>query len=271
VPLFTANSSLYTTPMSWASRRRTFYILGIVLFFMVTVGIPAAIFLYKPPTCFDGKLNQEETDVDKGGPCLLLDERTLVPHAVVWSRSFEVRDGTYSAVAYIENPNGEAGVQRVGYRFGLYDERNVLVAERDGVTFVSPGGVTPVFQGAIDTGRRIVARTYFEFTEPLIWERMQSKAGILTIYNKDIADTGNTPRLTALVKNESVADVVDPSFVAVAFDTAGNAFAASETLLPRIPAGDVRELVFTWPDAFSYAVGRLDVLPYLPPALVLGN
>src|SRR3989344_7429415 len=91
--------------MSWASRRRTFYILGIVLFFMVTVGIPAAIFLYKPPTCFDGKQNQEETAVDKGGPCLLLDERTLVPHAVVWSRSFEVRDGTYSAVAYIENPN----------------------------------------------------------------------------------------------------------------------------------------------------------------------
>ena len=257
--------------MSWASRRQTAYISGITLFFLIVVGVPAAILLYKPPTCFDGKQNQEETAVDKGGPCLLLDERTLVPHAVVWSRSFEVRDGTYSAVAYIENPNGDAGVQRVAYRFGLYDDRNVLVAEREGTTFIMPAGITPVFQGGIDTGRRTVARTYFEFIEPLVWERMQSKVGTLTIYNKDVTDTTSVPRLTSLVRNEAVADIINPTFVAVVFDTAGNAFAASETLLPRIPAGQAQELVFTWPDAFRYAVGRLDVIPYVPPALVIEN
>src|SRR3989344_828026 len=140
--------------MSWASRRRTVYLLGIFLFFAVVLGIPTAIWLYEPPTCFDGTQNQGETALDKGGPCVLLDERTLSPSAILWSRAFSVRTGSYNALAYIENPNRDAGVRLVAYRFGLYDEKNVLVAERDGRTFVMPGGITPVFEGAIDTGNR---------------------------------------------------------------------------------------------------------------------
>jgi len=257
--------------MSWASKRRTMYLSGIFLFFALILGIPLALWIYEPATCFDGKQNQEETAVDKGGPCQLLDERRLTPHSILWARSFLVRapgeasDGTYSAVAYIENPNEGAGVAEVGYRFGLYDERNVLVAERFDTTFVMPGGITPIFKGAISTGNRAVVRTYLEFTEPLVWGRMQSVVSALSISNKNITNTGASPRLTALVKNESVADITNVSFTAVIFDTAGNAFAGSETLLARINAGEEREIVFTWPAPFLYAVGRVDVLPLLPP------
>lgn len=241
------------------------YSLGVFFFFAVVIGVPTAILLYEPSTCFDGKQNQEETAVDKGGPCLLLDERTLSPHAVLWSRSFLVRGGLYSATAYIENPNREAGVRSVDYRFGLYDERNVLVAERSGRTYIMPGGITPVFEGAINTGNRVVARTYFEFTSPLVWERMMNIASVLTIGNKKVANVTATPRLTAEVENTSVAAIPNPSFVAVVFDTAGNAFAASATTLPRLEEGEKGEIVFTWPDPYPRAVGRIDILPLLPP------
>ena len=253
--------------MSWASRRRTVYSLGVFFFFAVVIGVPTAILLYEPSTCFDRKQNQEETATDKGGPCLLLDERTLSPHAVLWSRAFLVRGGLYSATAYIENPNREAGVRAVGYRFGLYDERNILVAERVGKTYVMPGGITPVFEGAINTGNRIVARTYFEFTSPLVWERMVNTASVLTIGNKNVTNTTAVPRLTAEVENTSVAVVPNASFVAVVFDTAGNAFAASGTTLPRLEGGERGEFVFTWPDPYPRAVGRIDILPLLQPLL----
>ena len=257
--------------MSWAAKRRAAYLGGIFLFFAVVFGIPFAIWIYQPASCFDGKQNQEETAIDKGGTCQLLDERSLTPHAILWSRSFQVRepgasDGTYSAVAYIENPNESAGVREIGYRFGLYDEKNVLVAERTGVTFIMPSGITPVFLGGISTGNRTVVRTYFEFAEPLVWERMSDAAAVLTVSNKTIGSVSEAPRLSALVKNNSVADITKPSFVAVVFDTAGNAFAASETLLPRIEAGKEQEIIFTWPGVFSYTVGRVDVLPLLPPS-----
>ncbi|RJR13291.1 hypothetical protein C4585_02320 [Candidatus Parcubacteria bacterium] len=257
--------------MSWASRRQFSYGTAIGLFFLVLFAIPFALWLYEPATCFDGTQNQGETAVDKSGPCQLLDERTLIPHAILWSRGLEVREGMYSAVGYVENPNAEAGVARVGYRFGLYDEKNVLIAEREGFTYVMPGGLTPVFQGAIETGNRKVIRTYLEFTGPLVWERMHNRTKELSISNKSVTNVIEAPRLTALVKNNAVIGFTDISFVAVIFDTAGNAFAGSETLLPRIAPGETKEIVFTWPTPFDYTVGRVDVLPLLPPGPFIGN
>jgi len=257
--------------MSWASRRRFAYGGGIFLFLFILVAVPTVLWIHTPPTCFDGKQNQDETGVDKGGSCQLLDERTLIPHAVTWTRGFEVRPGLYSAVAYIDNPNANAGVEKAAYRFSLYDDRNVLVAEREGETYIIPGGVTPVFEGAIDTGNRAVVRTYLELAKPLVWKKAQSLVDALVINNKKVLDITGTPRLTASISNQSVSDIRNISFVAVVFDTAGNAFASSETLLPSVSAGGTEEVVFTWPTPFQFEVGRTDILPLLPPELIGGN
>lgn len=251
--------------MSWASKRRFLYGAGTFLVFAVLICVPLAIWLYDAPTCSDGKLNQEETAIDKGGPCPLLDERMLSPSAVLWSRAFPVRGGLYSAVAYVENPNEGAGIQAVDYRFGLYDEKNILVAERKGRAFIMPGAITPVFEGAINTGNRTVARTYFEFTSRSVWERMHNAASVLLVSNKNITTPESKPRLAARVKNTSVEPVLNPSFVAIVFDPAANAFVASATTLSRLAPNEEQELVFSWPDPFGSVVGRIDILPLLPP------
>jgi hypothetical protein len=252
--------------MSWASRRQAAYIFGVLLFFGALVGIPVAYwYLTIPVTCEDGVRNQGETAVDKGGPCKLLDERMLTPHAVLWTRAFSVRDGSYSAVAYVENPNESGGVARAPYRFRLYDDRNVLVAERQGSTYIMPGAVTPVYEGAIDTGNRSVARAYFEFTAPLVWERLYDATRIIVVEEKDMADPGTTPRLSATIRNTAVSGLRDIEFVAVIYDTAGNAFASSATVVPTLEDGETKEIVFTWPDPFQYLPGRTDVIPLLEP------
>jgi len=234
---------------------------------VVVIGAPLAYWYFSiPATCSDGIQNQGETNIDKGGPCQLLDERAIQPHAVLWARSFRVRDGSYNATAYIQNPNRAAGVRAAYYRFGLYDANNILVAEREGVTFIMPGATTPVLASRIDVGNRIASRTYFEFTGPLTWERMKNSALPLVVNNKQIADTSTVPRLTATVQNSSVADIVNPSFVAVVFDPAGNAFAASGTTLDRLDADQSSQIVFTWPDPFATQVGRIDIIPIVVPS-----
>jgi len=253
--------------MSWASRRRLLYGGSTLLFFTLLIGVPLGVWLYERPNCFDGKQNQDETAIDKGGPCVLLDERYLQPYATLWSRAFPVRGGLYSAIAYIENPNTKAGVRAIRYRFGLYDEKNVLVAEREGITFIMPGGITPVFEGAINTGNRTVARTYFEITPPLVWERMTNTASIVAVESKRASATQSAPRLEATAENTSVTTVLGPAFVAVLFDPAGNAFAASQTTLARLAGGEREEIVFTWPDPFQRTVGRIDIVPLLPPSV----
>lgn len=252
--------------MSWASRRRTIYTFGTILFFTILIGGPVMYwYLSIPETCNDGIQNGNETAIDKGGSCPLLDERLLSPHAILWAREFPVRDGTYNVIAYVENPNDGAGVFAAPYRFKLYDARNVLVAEREGSTYLMPGTVTPVFEGAIDTGSRTVSRAYLEFTAPLVWVRMNDATLPIEIESKEVADAATAPRLTAIIRNTSVVDIKDVEFVAVVFDTAGNAFAGSSTLVPLLHAGERKELVFTWPDRFTYVPGRIDVLPSARP------
>lgn len=253
--------------MSWASRRRTAYLTGVLLFFVVIIGVPVAYyFLSIPPTCHDGIQNQGETGVDMGGPCLKLDPHYLQAEAVLWARAFKVRDGTYNAVAYVQNPNADAGVPSVTYQFGLYDANNVLIAERSGTTFIMPGGVTPIFEPRIDTGNRIVAHTYLQFTEPLNWEKMQNTALPIVVSGRHLSTTSTGPRLTATAANKSAADILDPRFVAVVYDTAGNAIAISQTVLSRLAAGSSATLTFTWPDPFPSQPGQVDITPLVPPA-----
>jgi len=248
-------------------QRRLMYVAGVIVFFAVVIGVPLAIYLHKAPTCFDGVQNQGETSPDHGGPCTLLDDSSITPHAVLWSRSFQVRSGTYDAVAYIENPNSGAGAENVHYRMRLYDQENVLVAERDGATSIMPGGITPVFEGGIDTGNRVVTHTIFELSDTPVWERMKNIASAISITHDPVIDMTVMPRLNAVVTNTSVGDISDLTFVAVIFDPAGNAFAASQTALPRLNAAAQQPIVFTWPNPFAITVGRVDIIPVPSPVV----
>ena len=253
--------------MSWASRRRFVYGFGVFLFLMSVVGVPLFLYTYKPASCFDGIQNQGETAPDRSGPCALLDERRLIPYSLQWARGFAVRDGSWSAVAYIENPNPEAGVRAVPYRFKLYDDRNIIVAEREGITYVMPESVTPVYEGAIDTGNRNVARTFFEFGAPLVWERLVHVGRPVTVNGKKVSDVDTMPRVTAIAENTDVFPLRDVEFVATVFDPAGNAIASSRTIIEIMRPGEKIPLTFTWPDPFEYPTGRIDVLPRLEPEI----
>lgn len=250
--------------MSWASRKRSLYLSVIFGVLAIVVAVPLSIWLYDPATCFDNEMNQGETAVDRGGPCRLLDERSLMPHAVLWTRAFQVRDGTYTAVAYIENPNASAAVMRAPYRMRFYDDRNVPVAEREGVTYIMPGTITPVFEGQIDSGERSISRTFFEFAGPLTWEQGSDASNDIQIENKQIS-AGEAPRVTADAYNTSIKRIEDIRFVAVAFDSTGNAFAASQTALAALEADDRQQIVFTWPSPFIRNPARVDITAILPP------
>ena len=261
--------SYYNDDMSWAMRRSILYILGIFIFFALVIGLPLAIYFHQPASCHDGVQNQNETSPDHGGPCVILDERALTPNAILWTRAFKVRDGLYDATAYVLNPNETAGVVTpVSYQLGLYDNDNVLVVERTGATYLMPGGITPVFEGGIDIGNRTVARARFQFTEPMMWDRvLKNITSSIEVNDKQIADTTTEPRLRAEVMNKSVEDLIQIVFVATVFDQADNAFASSATALPRLNAGETQQIVFTWSAPFTATVGRIDIIPSYPPTI----
>jgi hypothetical protein len=250
----------------WATKMRTLYITGFLLIILaiVTPGIYKA--LTPPLTCNDGIMNQTETAPDLGGPCKYRNPADLKPLLVKWTRSFRVVRGLYNSVAYVENPNPRSGVRKLQYRFTLYDEDNVPLAERIGSMFVPPGKVVPIFEGNMYTGEMDIHHTVFEFGERIIWERMDPElATEIVVFDKSFIQVGDSYRLTATVENRSVYTLHNLVVVAVLVDDAGNAVGASRTIVEIISPDTKKHIVFTWPKSLDGLVVYTDVVPLLPP------
>jgi len=250
--------------MSWASRRRTLYGGGVFLFLALTVGLPTFLWWYEEPTCFDGIQNQGELGIDRGGPCTLLHQSQVKKATVLWTRSFEVVPGVYGAVAYVDNPNFDAGIRNVRYSFKLFDAESLLVAERRGSTYISPNGVTAVFEGAIASGERVPIRAFFEFLEEPQWERVLIGVEGLSIGERRLLNEESAPRLEGEVKNDSFSDIRDVEIIATIFNADNNAIASSRTVVPLLAKQSSAPLVFTWPKPFGTPVAKVEILPRAP-------
>jgi len=250
---------------AWARRRQIVY--GSVVVGVFALGITATLLVstQEAPTCFDGVRNQGETAVDKGGPCRLLDERFLQKEAVLWARPFKVREGFYNAVAYVENPNPQAGAYEVAYQFRLYDKDNILITERFGNTPLYPGKVFPVFESRLNVGNRIPVRATFDFVEPIVWERMEDDAVGLQVQNPQLTAFGDSPRLDAEIRNTTLKTFRNVIVVGTVFDESGNAINASRTLVSRLEPNTAVSIAFTWPSAFERTARKFEIIPLVLP------
>ncbi|PIT96537.1 hypothetical protein COT82_02670 [Candidatus Campbellbacteria bacterium CG10_big_fil_rev_8_21_14_0_10_35_52] len=247
--------------MSWASKRRTAYF-GTAIFIVITVaGILFFLIFNKEPTCEDDKKNGDEQGIDCGGLCDKLCATQVSAPIIIWSRSFKVSEGVYNSVAYVENPNFTASAPKIPYTFKIFDDNNILIAERNGNTFISPDGISLIFEGAIITGNRIPARTFFEFSEAPIWTRTNGDKSSLSINNIKLSVADISPRVDAVLSNNSLLAARNIEVVAVVFDANDNAIGASATFVESISDRSSQDIVFTWPNKFDQSVSRVEIIP----------
>ncbi|MEK7513065.1 MAG: hypothetical protein AAB601_02600 [Patescibacteria group bacterium] len=102
---------------------------GIVWGFVALIVVAGIFFAARPsPTCTDGIKNQDEQDVDCGGPCELCEIKQLNPVRVLRpAAAFSTPTGAVTIVALVLNPNAGYVAARVPYRFVLYDENGSVV------------------------------------------------------------------------------------------------------------------------------------------------
>jgi hypothetical protein len=179
---------------------------------------------------------------------------------VIWSRSFEIAPGVYSAVAYVENPNLDSIAVGVPYNFTLYDATGVDIAERAGMATLPPGSTEPIFQSSISTGDSIVARTTFAFTSTPVWQKQGHIASPVSINNQQYSENP-LPTLAADLTNTSQTTLAAFPVVAILYDGNDNAISASQTFTDAMAPGASEHIVFTWPSTFSTEPVREDILP----------
>ena len=246
---------------SWATRRQLIYLFTAIAFLAVLFSYPLFKVFYTAPSCTDGTQNQSETGIDCGGECDAVCGTDVTNLIVLWSQELEVRPGLYDAVAHIENPNPHAGIRTIPYTFKLYDENGVLVAERRGMTFVNANERFEVFEGAIDTGKRVPVRIFFEFTGAPEWVRAVAQPSAFSIQNQIFDAEEVKPKLKAELVNISLDTLRDIGVTALIFGHDGNILAASETHVDELLPDAVRQISFIWPQALSGAPARITVSP----------
>ncbi len=244
--------------VSWSTRRKSIYIIGTLLVFLFALALPLWYVTYKAPSCTDRLQNQGELGVDCGGPCTLLCKANALDLIVHWQRAFKVKDGVYNTVSYVENPNLDSGVEKIAYRFKLYDSDNLLIYERRGDTFVPPKKIFGIFESNIVTGSRVPVRTLFEFLDSPIWKTDFPKEPALVVNNKLLSTEDGLPRLTASLQNLTDNAVYNTEVVALLYDALDNALASSRTVVDSVSKGGVTPLVFTWPEPLEKPASRIE-------------
>lgn len=245
--------------LTWAARRQTLYyvVFSLIGVFVVVVGYQ--IYFSGAPTCQDGVQNGIERGVDCGGACILICKQDAKDPVVLWSRAFKTSPGQYTVAAYVQNNNIGAGARRVGYTFQLFDEDNILVAQKDGTMDLPPTQGTPILETNINTGTRDVARTHFAFTNEISWQKVTAQPPQLRTTEQRLTVDGS--RLSATLLNESLQDAPRVGVVAVLYDRAGVALAASRSTMSVAPKSS-EFIVFTWqPPPAGVFKAEISILP----------
>jgi hypothetical protein len=242
---------------SWSTRRQFLYYAVVLVLAAIFVFVVWQTFFTNPATCSDGLRNSKETGVDCGGSCALVCQDEARAPTVLWARAFETGPTTYTAAAYVENQNRGAGAKRVAYTFQIFDDKNLLVVEREGVIDLPPIQTVPIVETNIDVGNRTVVRTLFAFATVPVWNKIPASAlPQLRLAEQNLAADGT--RLSAMGVNDSLQDAENLVIVAVVFDTNGVARAASKTIVNKVGRKSSAPIIFTWPTGFE-GVSRAEI------------
>jgi hypothetical protein len=226
--------------------------------------------ILKKPTCSDMKMNGTETGVDCGGICQRVCDTDVFDPVIVWSRAFPVTSNIYNLVAYIENPNKSAAIEKVNYEFRIYDINNILIGRREGSTFIPPNQPFVVFEPRFNAGEIEVKSVSFELISPYVWLKKEPTLALLPIKVENIIldNNFNLPSLTAKVINDSIYDIPSFNVVAILYDLEHNAINVSRTEKEGILSNASLPISFTWPEALTRTPVKNDVLIQINPFAV---
>lgn len=227
----------------------------------MAAGIPIFKAMYKPPSCFDGVKDGDETGVDCGGSCRRLCPGAFMAPIVPWTRMSETAPGLYNVAAYIINPNTGVEAQGVPYKMILYDAKGIPVAEADGSVTLPPGRNTLAFQAAVNAGKNPPIMAMFQFTAAPEWFAAPDALSALSVTDKRYSDSQSGSSLSVFLKNNGPEPMRGITVYAVLYDKDGNVADFSKTILDYIPAGGSVTAPFTWPESHAGRVVSIEVLP----------
>ncbi len=256
--------------LSWADRRR-----AIVLLILAAIGLSLLFFtyhtaFYRAPSCTDGIQNQGEAGIDCGGPCQYLCSTHVQPPTAQFVRPLANGGNRTDIIAYIDNPNPAAAAAGATYSVQLYGTDGALLAQKSGTVDLPPHSTVPVFMPNFYNGAGQAANAFITFDQAsLKWFLSTTSPQTLPVSNIQVAASTSTPNVTATITNPTALPFYNVRVVVVvlgASSSSNNVIAASQTVVPSIPAQGTAPLTFTWSVPFAGTPVREEIFPIVPLA-----
>lgn len=252
--------------MPWASRRRFIIVLIISAVIVAFLTIVLIATFYKTPSCSDGIQNQTEAGIDCGGSCAYLCTNDMQPPTVLFTKLVGNGAGRTDLIALIENKNTTAAAKNVPYRVALYGRDHIYLRTMSGTVDLPPGATVPVYIPGVASGTQVVTQAFLEIAASVPrWFALTSDPRIVpTVVRTTTGGTPLAPRVEAVLANPGITALSAARAIVLVRSLNKEVIAASETVVPLIPAQGQATAVFTWNGAFDGVPASAEVVPVIP-------
>ncbi len=211
-----------------------------------------------PPSCFDGKLNQSETEIDCGGSCQPCELKRLKPISVSPIALLDAGEGRLSLTFELRNPNTNFGADYFSYTVNFYDAEGVLIDSIQRESFIYPGEIKTMVEAGLPINPAGILRAEAGLSD-FSWESVQ-EFSLPAVQTRDIKievrEAERRVIVSGLLVNQNSFKLSRAVISAVIASPAGIRLGASETLLQDIQAFEEREFTISIPNIDPAAVSR---------------
>ncbi len=261
--------------MSWRRKRQaliltilSLIILGFSFYKLYPYIVPA-------PSCFDNKLNGDETGIDCGGSCEKICQVDIIPLAIKYTRFVESEYGLYDFIAMVENKNGDKVPEnsKMLYSFTAYDKAGKIIKVIEGEADVPVGQNFPVIEQNIpldfgSSGNALDKISFNILNNYDSWQKADTgyKENFFEIKNYTLEPYKNgITQLEIVLENRSPAIFRNVPIKVLLLDGQGNIYAANETLKTEIKSREIFPVIFTWRNPLKSIDPTIEVYGLITP------
>lgn len=199
-------------------------------------------FLKPGPSCFNNKLDQNETGVDCGGACAPCELAKLQPIKVNWVRYFGGGVNRITIAAELVNPNVNFAAPLLPYEFVIYGPFGIKIKNLPGASFIYAGEFKYLLETApFDV--KDITRIDIDLGDPRWLQKEQFKKPIVEAVGVKTEIGEDLITVSGLAANRQAVNLRQVKVIAVLFSKLQQILMISQTTVNDI--GGLKEKAFT--------------------------
>ncbi len=240
----------------WRKTRKSLFISIISLIILSIIFYKLHAYIFPKPSCFDNKLNGDESDIDCGGSCQKVCNEKILPIISKTARAIKTEKGLYDLIGFLQNNNRDKNISnnKINYKFTIFDLSGKPIKEYIGKTDLLVGQTFPIIvqnvpldlESSGNDISKVILTTSFDNNE---WLKVDSIFGesFFSSSNEDYERLNNNiTQLSLDITNPTKARFRDIPIRITLENEEGNIVAVNETILRDIAGRSSQKVSFTW-------------------------